>query len=360
MKNNCATAIVFKQSGVAMKEESLLLPTPAAEEILVRITYTTICTSDVHTYTGRRSTPCPCVLGHEIIGIIVDIGKNIKTDYNNSNISIGDRVTWSVYAHNHESEMAKKGIPQKSEELHKYGHSKFTPEDGLNGGFATHCLLKKGTAVYKLPEELSNSISAPINCTHATIAGALRLAGNLQNKNILITGTGMLGLSACAMAKENGTTNVYTLDINAERLAISKKFGATKLFDGNYSVDKINKQLSVKEKIDIVIDTTGIPKVMEKGLELLSTGGTAVWVGAVFTQPKTQINAEIIVKNLLTIKGLHNYTPDDLSFALDFIKNSHHKYPFNILVGQEFSLKELSTAFDVAISGKHYRVGIPQ
>jgi putative phosphonate catabolism associated alcohol dehydrogenase len=360
MKNNCATAIVFNQSGVPMKEEFLLLPTPADQEILVQITYTTICTSDVHTYTGKRSTPCPCVLGHEIIGTIVNIGENIKTDYNHSDLNIGDRITWSVYAYNDQSEMAKKGIPQKSDGLHKYGHSKFTPEDGLNGGFATHCLLKKGTAVYKLPEILSNRIAAPINCTHATIAGALRLAGNLHNKNILITGTGMLGLSACAMAKENGASNVYTLDINSERLTVSKKFGATAFFDGNCSVDQINNQLSNSQKIDIVIDTTGIPQVMEKGLELLSIGGTAVWVGAVFTQQKTQINAELIVRNLLTIRGLHNYTPEDLSVALEFIKSSHHKYPFDFLVGQEFALTELSTAFEVAISGKHYRVGIPQ
>jgi threonine dehydrogenase-like Zn-dependent dehydrogenase len=186
------------------------------------------------------------------------------------------------------------------------------------------------------------------------------LAGNLVNKNVLITGTGMLGLSACAMAKEKGASNVYTLDINLERLAISKKFGATVLFDGSFTVDQINKQLSNKQKIDVVIDTTGIPQVMEKGLELLSIGGTAVWVGAVFTQPKTQVNAELIVRNLLTIRGLHNYTPEDLSFALDFIKNSHHKYPFDLLVGQEFKLKELSEAFEVAITGKHYRVGIPQ
>lgn len=359
MTNTHAAAMIFTQSGAPLLKEKLVLPKPQEDEILVKVMYTTICTSDLHTYTGRRSSPCPCVLGHEIIGIIVSKGNNIKTDYNGTVLAVGDRITWSVYAYDSESKMAKKGIPQKSEGLYKYGHHKFLPKDGLNGGFATHCLLKKGTTVFKLPESITHKEAAPINCTHATIAGALRLAGNLQDKNVLITGTGMLGLSACAMATESGA-QVYTMDINVERLGYTKNFGAVKLFDGILSSIDINEKLSASEKIDIIIDTTGIPTVMEKGLELLTIGGTAVWVGAVYNQQKTQINAEMIVRNLLTIKGLHNYTPDDLSVALDFITHCHSKYPFDNLVGKEFLLDELSDAFDTANSGIYYRVGIKQ
>lgn len=125
------------------------------------------------------------------------------------------------------------------------------------------------------------------------------------------------------------------------------------------SVDEI-KLLLPKAKIDVIIDTTGLPSVMETGLELLAIGGRAVWVGAVYGQPPTKINAEMIVRNLITIKGLHNYTPNDLGYAVDFIAEHHSKYPFETLVGEEFILDDLTTAFETANSGKHYRVGIKQ
>ncbi|MGQ7947336.1 zinc-binding dehydrogenase [Flavobacterium sp. WC2509] len=354
-----ATAMIFTSEGKPFEKQEVILNDINSNEVIVRIVYTTICTSDLHTFTGRRSTPCPCVLGHEIIGEIISKGQNINKDYNGHLLKIGDLVTWCVYAFDANGKMAKKGIPQKSEDLYKYGHHKFIPEDGLNGGFATHCVLKKGTAIFKLPDFLSHKQSAPINCTHATMAGAIRIAGYLENKNVMITGTGMLGLSACAMAKESGAKNVFALDINPERLAYAKKFGANKFIDAKLSTSEIKSLLS-KNEIDVIIDTTGIPSVMETGLEILTIGGTAVWIGAVFSQPATQVNAEMIIRNLLTIKGLHNYTPNDLGYAVDFVSKNHSKYPFEELVGEEFPLEDLTEAFEIAKSGKHYRVGIKQ
>lgn len=354
-----ATAMVFTSSGKPFESEQVIQNDPDCNEVLVRILYTTICTSDLHTYTGRRSSPCPCVLGHEIIGEIISKGKKINRDYNGQLLNIGDLVTWCVYSYDDKSEMAKKGIPQKSEGLYKYGHHKFSPDDGLNGGFATHCLLKKGTVIFKLPEFLNHKEAAPLNCTHATIAGAIRLAGYLKNKNVIITGTGMLGLSACAMAKETGAKNVFAMDINIERLKFAKNFGADRLIDGKLPAAEIKLALS-QRNIDVIIDTTGIPSVMETGLELLGIGGTAVWIGAVYNQPPTHINAEMIVRNLLSIKGLHNYTPNDLGFAIDFIAQNHSKYPFEQLVGKEYILEDLAIAFETANLGRYYRVGIKQ
>lgn len=359
-KKNEATAMVFTAPGKPFKKEIITLHSLQDSEVLVRVVYTTICTSDLHTFTGRRSLAEPCVLGHEIIGEIIQKDKNATHDYTGEELTIGDLVTWCVYAFDDQSKMAQKGIPQKSEGLYKYGHHKFSPDDGLNGGFASHCLLKKGTAIFKLPVGISLKEAAPLNCTHATIAGGLRLAENIKDKNILITGTGMLGLSACAMAKENGAKNVFAMDLSTERLEFAKKFGANEIFNGALSVNEINESLSKDEKIDIVIDTTGVPSVMETGLELLAIGGRAVWIGAVFSQPKTSINAEMVVRNLLTIKGLHNYTPNDLAVAIHFVAANSGKYPFDLLVGDEFKLNDLSDAFETAGSGKHYRVGIKQ
>lgn len=356
MKNTNAKAMVFSEPNKEFDEKSIVIPEGSEGEIVVRITYTTICTSDLHTYTGRRQSPAPCILGHEIIGTIISIDDTITTDYLGNSLKEGDLITWAVYAFNENNPMAEKGIPQKSPNLYKYGHHTLSDTDTLNGGFATHCILRKGTALFKLPENLNAKSLAPLNCTHATIAGAMRLAGNLRDKNVLITGAGMLGLSACAMAKNNGAKNVYCMDINEDRLELSKSFGVNKTLTSNQTEEYFINN----DKIDVVIDTTGVPSAMETGLSVLNIGGTAVWVGAVYNQKPTQVNAEMIVRNLITIKGLHNYTPEDLKTAIFFLIENHNTYPFESLVSDEYNLNELTTAFKAANNGKHYRVGIKQ
>ncbi|WP_274474897.1 zinc-binding dehydrogenase [Mangrovimonas aestuarii] len=359
-KNIKAEAMVFEQVQQPFKRVMLNLPEIEIGEVLVKIKYTTICTSDLHTYYGRRVSPQPSVLGHEIIGEVVVTGKGGVNDYYGDTLKQGDLVTWSVYAFDEEDDMAIKGIPQKSQGLYKYGHRKMEDDDVLNGGFASHCLLKKGTAIFKLPEHLSYSELAPLNCTHATIAGALRLAGNLEGKNVLVIGAGMLGISACAMSREAGTKEVFAMDIVSDRLQRAYLFGINKSISGESSSQEIKNDLNFYGGIDVVIDTTGVASAMEKGLEVLNIGGIAVWVGAVYSERHTQVNAEMIVRNLITIKGLHNYIPQDLGYAIDFLAKSRDKYPFSELVGEDFALGMLGQAFNCAHSGKHYRVGVIQ
>ena len=354
-----ASAKIFNRPNEPFSDFEVEIPIPSANEIVVKITYTTICTSDLHTYYGRRKSPSPSILGHEIIGKIVKLGANVHKDYNGNTLIEGDMITWSVYAFSSGNPMDQIGIPQKSPDLFKYGHQTILNDSPLSGGFASHCILRKGTSVFKLSEALEACEAAPLNCTHATIAGALRLAGTLEGKNVLVFGAGMLGLSACAMSKEKGAKNVYAIDLDKERLKSATSFGATASFPASLSDEEIQDQLN-SEKIDVVIDTTGNPKAMESGINLLTLGGIAVWVGAVYSAPKTQINAETVVRKILTVKGLHNYTPDDLAFAIDFLNSCHEKYPFKELVGQEFSLNELDEAFETAQSGTYYRVGINQ
>lgn len=360
INDNQALAMVFNMPGKSFVKESVILPQPIASEVLVNILYTTICASDLHTYNGRRSTPAPCILGHEIIGRIVAFGNKRVKDERGKILKTGDLVTWCIYAFDPNNEFAQNGIPQKSPNLYKYGHHQFGVNDTLNGGFATHCLLKEGTAIFKLPENIDFKVLAPLNCTHATMAGALRVAGNVRNKNVLITGLGMLGLSACALANEAGAKKVLGMDVNPERILFAKEFGVKKFLVADLTAAELQIQLQSDDKIDVVIDTTGLPGVMEKGLELLNIGGTAVWIGAVYSQPKTAVNAEMMIRNVLTIKGLHNYTSADLAVAVDFIEKNHLKYPFASLVGTDFKLNDLDEAFETASKGQHYRVGVKQ
>lgn len=327
------------------------LPSPQAGEVLVKNLFTTICTSDLHTCLGRRSAPLPSVLGHEIIGEVVALPDSQVLDFSGKVLTLGDRITWTVYAHDPSDEMARRGIPQKSASLFKYGHVEAVDtSSSLSGGFASHCLLRRGTSLFSLPPDLTDAEAAPLNCTHATIAGAMRLAGPIEGKRILISGAGMLGLSACAMANEAGAREVWAIDPQSERQSRARLFGASQTWHPDH--------IGQVPKVDILIETSGVPTAMEQGLQQLNIGGVAVWVGAVYTQRDLTINAELVVRNLLTIKGLHNYAPQDLAAAIQFLEACRRQYPFQDLVGIRFPLEELEKAVGLADQGLYYRVGI--
>ncbi|AJH15215.1 zinc-binding dehydrogenase [Myroides profundi] len=356
MKQKTATAMVFDNQTRNFKSREVQICPSNQEEIIVQVAYTTICSSDLHTYCGRRSLDAPTILGHEIIGYITHLPPMTTTDYTGTPINEGDLITWCIYAYDSEDAIALEGYPQKSASLYKYGHHPFSNTE-LNGGFATHCILKKGTAIFKLPTHLTLYEATPLNCSHATIAGAMRLAGDVKDKTILVYGAGMLGLSAIAMSKAQGAKHIIVCDVNEKRLSTATLFGATHTFQSTHDTESIKQQIA-QLKINAVLDTTGIPAVMEQGIELSAIGATNVWIGAVFNQSATQINAETIIRKLITIKGLHNYTPDDLKNAVAFLSQHHNTFPFKDLAKNEFALEQLEEAFDCANKTQQYRVGI--
>lgn len=358
MLNKKAFAMVFEDIQKPFNELLFDLPEIGESEILVKIKYTTICTSDLHTFYGRRKSPTHSILGHEIMGEVEKIPKNGIKDFYGNDLNIGNTITWSVYAHDADDKFVKLGIPQKSISLFKYGHQKIDNQHQLSGGFATHFHLKKGSTIFKVPENLTQREAAPLNCTHATIAGAIRLAGNIEDKNVLVCGVGMLGLSACAMAKEAGANTVFAMDINENRLEKSKQFGVDTTINSTLPFTKQLKESNSLGGVDIVIETSGVPSAIENTIQMLNIGGTIVLVGSVFSQRDISVNAEVLVRKLLTIKGLHNYIHQDLGYAIDFLSKNNKKYPFEKLVEKEFSLKELDAAFEYAHTNSCFRVGI--
>jgi len=319
-------------------------------EILVKNTYTTLCRSDLHTYKGLRKEKCPTILGHEITGSIVSFGPDSeKFDQRGKKLKIGDRITWAIYASDPEDQNSKRGLPQKAKNVFKYGHEQITKDNNFHGGLSQFTIIRKNTPLVCLNDIVPDQVAALINCSAATIAAAIRLAGDLRNKHVLISGAGMLGVFGCAMASKLGASTVTALDIDVERLKIAKSFGAQ---ETGQTVNDFNK------KFDVIIETSGFPEVISGTLLQMEIGGTAVWLGAVFPQDDLKINAEFIVRNLITIKGLHNYNEFDLVAAVEFIEQNIEQFDFGKLVNGGYSLSTVNEAFEFAINENPFRVGI--
>ncbi|WP_312741146.1 zinc-binding dehydrogenase [Sphingobacterium multivorum] len=351
-----ATYYVFDQANTALAKVSKPIPPLKDGEILVNIRYTTLCGSDLHTYCGLRNEPCPTILGHEIVGVIAAISSDHSgLDARGNQLQIGDLITWTVFSSDPNSANYQPEIPQKNDKIYKYGHRQITEMDVLHGGLATHIILRPNTCIRVLPKDISPAVAATINCAVATSAGALRLAETITKKNIHVAGIGLLGLVSIAMCKEMGAKSIIASDINPARLELAKKFGATATIDLRETTSSTALEATV---IDRFIDMSGSPEAMELGIDTLGLHGNAVLVGAVFKQRATGIDAEKVIRKMLTIKGLHNYNYTDFSVAVDFIIENWQKYPFESLIEREFPLAEVNDAISYALTHKPIRAGL--
>jgi putative phosphonate catabolism associated alcohol dehydrogenase len=352
----------FDNTTCELKIDSVVIPSLQEGEILVEISYTTLCKSDILTYTRKRLEKNPTILGHESCGTIVAVGKNTPLyDARNTKLQIGDLITWGIFSSDPTDKMSIRGIPQKAANLFKYGHEQIAPTNHLHGGLSEYIILRPNTPIVKLLVKIPLPVIAIINCAVATAAGAIRTAENIEGKNILIAGTGMLGVLACAIAKRKGAKNIIAVDIDSDRLLRSKSFGATHKIhlDTIASMQSFSNWLFVnKISIDCFFDFSGEPTTIDLILNQLSVGGIAIFIGSTYPQQNITLNAEKIVRNIWTIKGLHNYNIEDLIEAVRFIESEYRNYPLETLIKGGFNLDNCALAFEYAIKEHPYRVGI--
>lgn len=357
-----ARALVFTGPGQPLELRDVALPTLGPGEVLVRITLSTVCGSDLHTMTGKRSTPVPTILGHEIVGTVEAFGPGATPrDARGAAVSLGQRVTWSVAAAPESDFFTAHGMPQKASTLFKYGHERLTAARPLSGGFASHCVLVRGSAIVPLPGTLPDRVACPANCAVATSAGAIRLAGLYEGCCVVVQGAGMLGLNACAMAAAAGARHVLAIDVRAERLDLARQFGATHTLaaaEAPARLATLARELSEGRGADAVLEFTGNAPATETALDSLRIGGRLILVGAVFPGPALRLDPERIIRRLLRLEGLHNYTPDDLIRAVEFLDRQRQRFPFERLVEATFPLADYERALRYALDQAPFRVGM--
>lgn len=352
-----AKAYVFNEAGTDCSPEVFPLPKLAEGELLVKNSICTICSSDLHSFTGKRKEQTPCILGHEIIGTIADIGGNkSQYDYSGKLLSIGDRITWSLTISCGVCQNCKNDLTQKCIELKKYGHSVVVPDFTFNGGFAEYTHLKQGTAIFKLSTHIPIKFQSPLNCSYATVAAAIRNAGEIKNKKILIFGAGMLGIITTAMAKSMNVREIVIIDPNFARLETAWEFGAKLGINWKQDKDKLTDNIC-DYQADIIFEMSGSNAAINASFNMLSTGGSLILVGSVFPTNNIQINPEKLVRKLWTIKGVHNYNAEDLKFAIQFLEENIDNFPFELLYDPiTFKLDNCNEAMHYALQSKKNRV----
>ena len=354
---------VYHTPNAAFGIETYPLREPHADEVLVRIRMSTICRSDIHSWQGQRPNPCPGVLGHEIIGTIEDLGARVTHDMRGDQLAVGNRITWSEYfipGRNYFSEVLD--LPQKSPGVDKYGHMAAATQPHHHGGFGEYCYILPQSWILRLPDELSDEEATPINCGVATMIAVTEAADIRMGQTVVIQGLGLLGLYGAAIAKARGARTVIGLDTLAGRREQSLLFGV------DLALDPVNTDRAALLKTvqahcrpagaDVVIEVCGMAEAIPLGIDLLRVGGTYVLGGVVNPQAMVTLDANLLLRKMLTLRGVHNYHPRNLIEALDFVTANRRRFPFHDLVDAKYPLDRINDAIADAAARRVLRAAI--
>lgn len=356
------SAQISQFHGVGIPFEVCDMPVnPMPDAVLVRVSLSTICGSDLHTVSGRRGAEVPCVLGHEVTGTVAApthlrsaTGEMLRED---------DRITWSLTTSCGTCDYCvNRHLPQKCETMFKYGHARSEGANAFSGGFATHILLRPGTAIYHIPDAVTDSEAVPINCALTTVVNGLTNIGTHSGETVVVHGAGMLGIYAACYLHEQGYEHVVVVDTNESRLKIAERFGATHTFNPDKTsvveIDTAIKELTNGRGADLGVEVSGATIGIPHLITWLAIGGRCLTLGYVYPNAHISVDAHQLVTKCVTLRGVHNYHHTALGDAIRFVAENRTRYPFADLIGETYQLSEINTAFEHALRKEALRVAI--
>jgi putative phosphonate catabolism associated alcohol dehydrogenase len=325
---------------------------PGPGEALARVRMSTICRSDIHSWRGHRPSPCPGLLGHEIIGTVVALGPGVERDMRDEPLMVGDRITWSEYfvpGRSHAREILD--MPHKAPGVDKYGHMSSDTAPHHHGGFAEYCYIRPDSWILKLPDGLSDEEATPLNCGVATMCAVIEAADIRIGQTVAIVGLGLLGLYGAALAKTRGASRVIGIDGEPGRRTLSARFGV----DLALAPDAAGQ---AARGVDVVIEACGDPAALPQAFDWLRTGGRLVVAGLVSPGAIVSLDANLLVRKCLSMVGVHNYHPRHLEQALAFVLAQRERFPFACLVDARYPLAEVERAMRDADARRVLRAAI--
>ena len=351
-------AAVFEAIGkpIALAEFPLVDPPPG--HILGRVRMATICGSDLHTISGRRTEPAPLILGHEIVVEAAKLGEGVRESAKGVPLKVGDRLTFTIMASCGRCATCRTGLPQKCESLFKYGHTSIHDGLPLSGGFAEYVYLRPGTAVFHVPEALPDELVCPANCALATVINGLE-AGSVQRaERVLVQGAGPLGLYATALLKDMGASEIVVTDIADGRLEMAQRFGADRVLNVAGLDEDAQVSTLGERRFHCVLEVCGNPAAVRPGIRCLGLRGRYVIIGLVCAGSDFSVDGNTLTRNYLTIRGIHNYAPRHLERGLEFLERTHSRFPYEEIVSERVKLRDIGRGLELAKDSGNIRVAV--
>jgi len=313
-----------------LRYEEVPVPRYSDDEVLVKIMAVGICGSDVHGYLGKtgRRTP-PMIMGHEMSGIIVEKGKNVK------NFEVGDRVAVFPYVTCNQCSYCQNGLFNCCE------NKKFFGVFSNSGGMAEYLNVPEALLL-KMPDGVSYEIAAMIEPLSVSYSGVKKGDIN-KEKNVVIIGAGPIGLMCLMISKKLNPKSITVIDLSQNRLELARKLGANNVINPNFedASEKV-KSLFGDEGAHVVIEAVGIEPTIRQAVSIAAAKGKVVLIG--MSQKMVNMDVFEIICKEIDVIGSFLYTIEE------------YKEILNNLAEYEESLKEcISLKADLSEGVKIFR-----
>ena len=246
------------------------IPTPMADEVLVKLEYVGICGSDMHYYEtgaiGDYVVKPPFVLGHEPGGTVVEVGSNVK------HLKVGDKVALEPGKTCGHCEFCRQGKYNLCPDVVFFATP---PVDGVFQEYVAH----EAALCFKLPPQVSTLEGALIEPL-AVGFHAANQGGAHAGQTAMVMGAGCIGLVSMMALKAEGVSRVYVVDVMQKRLDKALELGADGVINGK-DEDAVEAVRKLTDGIgcDLVIETAGTEITTRQAVHMTKKGATIVLVG---------------------------------------------------------------------------------
>lgn len=240
-------------------------------DILIEIKYAGICHSDIHTAHGEWGpVNYPLVPGHEIAGIVKEVGSDVSKYQVDDRVGVGcmvDSCGECEHCQNGEEQYCVKGMVGTYASTDRYG-------EPTQGGYSTHIVVHEDF-VLRIPDNIPLDEAAPLLCAGITTYSPLNHWKAYEGKNVAVIGMGGLGHMAVQIAHAMGA------DVTVLSRTLNKKEDGLKLGASHYYATTDESTFEeLANSFDIIINTVSANLPIDAYLKLLRLDGTIVNVGA--------------------------------------------------------------------------------
>jgi L-idonate 5-dehydrogenase len=279
--------------------ESCPLEPVGPNQVMVRVGAGGLCGSDIHYYwdggIGTIRVNEPIVLGHEFAGTVEAVGANV------TKVRPGDHVAVNPSQPCGKCKFCQEGKQQHCLDMQFMGSAMRTPP--THGGFRDRLVVSDFQC-----EPVGQTVSlGEAACTEPLAVGvhAVRRAGDLFGKRVLVTGAGPIGALLIGVARLAGAAEIVATDLSAAPLKAAAAMGASTVIDGGHEPERLHKEYSAnKGYFDVAFECTGVGAVLKSLLPVVGPCGTIVQVG-VAGAAEIPINA--LVAKEINLIGTHRF-----------------------------------------------------
>ncbi len=335
-------AIVKSKAEPGLWLEDVPMPEIGINDVLIKVLKTGICGTDVHIYNwdawAQQTIKVPTILGHEIVGEIVETGENV------SDFFAGDIVSVEGHLVCGRCRNCLAGRRYKCANTLGIGVQ-------TDGGFAEYIAVPM-TNIWKHEPNVNLEVAAIFDPFGNAVHTAL--AFEVFGEDVLITGAGPIGIMASAVAKHAGARHIVITDINPKRLALAEKMGAVTraVNTKEISIADVQKELGMTEGFDVGFEMSGNASAFREMLANMTHGGNIAFLG--IPPEEFAINWKTVIFNMLTVTGIYGRKMYETWYQMNVLVEGG--LDISPVITHRFSYKDFQKGFEVMREGNSGKV----